>query len=190
MHGAQRSPRTILAKWLDPVQFHALMSSQTDRINAALDGRYRIERELGAGGMATVYLAEDVRHHRQVAVKVLRPDLAATLGPDRFLREIELAAQLTHPHILPLFDSGDADGVPFFVMPLVQGASVETVQAGAGATVRYGIAGDDVELVLLGISGADETGGGAGALLYRTAGESDWRETTLPPLEFRLLETL
>ena len=100
------------------------MSSATERINTALEGRYRIERELGAGGMATVYLAEDLKHHRKVAVKVLRPDLAATLGPDRFLREIELAAQLTHPHILPLHDSGEADGFLFYVMPYIKGESL------------------------------------------------------------------
>jgi Tol biopolymer transport system component/tRNA A-37 threonylcarbamoyl transferase component Bud32 len=90
----------------------------------ALADRYRVERELGQGGMATVYLAEDVRHRRKVAVKVLRPELAASMGPDRFLREIEIAAQLQHPHILPLLDSGDADGFLFYVMPYVQGESL------------------------------------------------------------------
>jgi serine/threonine protein kinase len=84
-----------------------------DRLAAALADRYRIERELGQGGMATVYLAEDVRHRRKVAVKVLRPELAASMGPDRFLREIEIAAQLQHPLFLPLLDSGDADGFLF-----------------------------------------------------------------------------
>ena len=86
------------------------MTDQLERLKAALSDRYVIERELGAGGMATVYLAEDLKHHRKVAIKVLRPELAATLGPQRFLREIEVAARLTHPHILPLHDSGDADG--------------------------------------------------------------------------------
>ena len=81
------------------------MSDPITRLNAALEGRYTIEREIGAGGMATVYLAEDVRHHRTVALKVLRPDLAATLGPERFLREIEIAAGLTHPHIIPLHET-------------------------------------------------------------------------------------
>jgi serine/threonine-protein kinase len=71
--------------------------------------RYRIQRELGSGGMATVYLVEDLKLHRQVALKVLRPELAAALGPERFLREIEIAAKLHHPHILPLHDSGEAD---------------------------------------------------------------------------------
>jgi serine/threonine-protein kinase len=82
------------------------MAEIVDRLNAALADRYLLERELGQGGMATVYLAQDLKHHRPVALKVLRPELAATLGPDRFLREIEIAAQLHHPHILPLYDSG------------------------------------------------------------------------------------
>src|SRR4029453_16470062 len=88
------------------------------RLTTALADRYRIERELGQGGMATVYLAEDLKHHRKVAVKVLRPELADVLGPDRFLREIEIAANLRHPHILPLYDSGEAGGFLFYVMPL------------------------------------------------------------------------
>ncbi len=87
----------------------------------ALAGRYTIERELGQGGMATVYLARDLRHERLVALKVLRPELAASLGPERFLREIKLAAQLQHPHILPLHDSGEADGFLYYVMPFVEG---------------------------------------------------------------------
>ncbi len=95
-----------------------------DRVKSALSGRYAIEREVGAGGMATVYLAEDVKHHRKVAVKVLRPELAATLGPDRFFREIEIAAQLQHPHILPLLDSGEAEGFLYYVMPFVEGESL------------------------------------------------------------------
>ena len=86
------------------------MTDALSRLTAALSDRYTIEREIGAGGMATVYLAEDVKLHRKVALKVLRPELAAALGPERFLQEIEIAAQLTHPHILPLHDSGDADG--------------------------------------------------------------------------------
>ncbi len=94
------------------------------RLSAALADRYTIERELGAGGMATVYLAEDVKHRRKVAVKVLRPELAAAIGPDRFLREIEIAAKLTHPHILSLHDSGEADGLLFYVMPYVEGESL------------------------------------------------------------------
>ncbi|MGD0483838.1 MAG: protein kinase, partial [Gemmatimonadales bacterium] len=81
-----------------------------DTLRAALADRYAIERELGQGGMATVYLAHDLRHDRSVALKVLRPDLAATLGPDRFLREVRIAANLQHPNILPVHDSGEAGG--------------------------------------------------------------------------------
>src|SRR4051812_8555780 len=97
-----------------------------DRLSSTLSERYRIERELGRGGMATVYLAEDVRHHRKVAVKVLHPELSAVIGSERFLKEIELTAALQHPHILPLFDSGEADGLLFYVMPFVEG---ETLRA-------------------------------------------------------------
>jgi len=93
---------------------------------AALADRYRIERELGAGGMATVYLAEDLKHHRQVAVKVLHPELAAVLGAERFLAEIRTTANLQHPHILPLHDSGQADGLLFYVMPYVEGETLRT----------------------------------------------------------------
>jgi len=94
------------------------------RLAEALRDRYRLERELGRGGMGAVYLAEDLKHHRKVAVKVLRPDLAASLGTDRFLREIELAAQLQHPAILPLHDSGQADAYVFYIMPYVEGESL------------------------------------------------------------------
>jgi serine/threonine-protein kinase len=94
------------------------------RLTTALADRYRIERELGQGGMATVYLAYDVKHDRKVAVKVLRPELAASLGSERFLREIRIAAQLSHPHILPLHDSGETDGFLFYVMPYVDGESL------------------------------------------------------------------
>ena len=93
---------------------------------AALAERYRVERELGAGGMATVYLAEDVKHHRKVAIKVLHAELSAILGPERFLKEIELTASLQHPHILPLFDSGSADGLLYYVMPYVDGETLRT----------------------------------------------------------------
>ena len=81
-------------------------------LNRALSGRYQIDREIGQGGMATVYLARDLRHDRKVALKVLRPELAAILGADRFLKAIEVTANLQHPHILPLFDSGEAGGGP------------------------------------------------------------------------------
>jgi serine/threonine-protein kinase len=95
-----------------------------DRLTAALAGRYTLERELGSGGMATVYLAEDLKHGRKVAVKVLRPELAALLGPERFSREIEIAARLNHPHIISLYDSGEAEGFLFYVMPCIQGESL------------------------------------------------------------------
>ncbi len=100
------------------------MTDQLSRVTAALANRYRVEREIGGGGMATVYLAEDLKHHRHVAVKVLRPDLAAALGPERFLREIEIAAQLQHPNILPLLDSGEAGGFLYYVMPFIEGRSL------------------------------------------------------------------
>src|SRR5687768_7755737 len=95
-----------------------------EKLKEALESRYTIIRELGKGGMATVYLAEDLRHGREVAVKVLHPDLASALGADRFLREIRLAARLNHPRILPLFDSGEAGGFLYYVMPYVDGESL------------------------------------------------------------------
>jgi len=105
----------------------------TTHLSAALADRYRIERELGAGGMATVYLAQDLKHDRKVAVKVLRPELAQAIGGDRFLREINIAAQLQAPHILPLLDSGEADGLLFYVMPFVDGVSLRDRLATGGA---------------------------------------------------------
>ena len=98
--------------------------NQAEHLKAALADRYLIEREIGSGGMATVYLAQDLRHERQVAVKVLDPDLAQSLGAERFLREIKTAANLTHSHILPLHDSGEADGFIFFVMLFVAGGAL------------------------------------------------------------------
>ena len=94
------------------------------RLNAALEGRYRIGRELGEGGMATVYLADDLKHERKVALKVLKPELAAVVGADRFLAEIRTTANLQHPHILGLHDSGEANGLLFYVMPYVEGESL------------------------------------------------------------------
>jgi serine/threonine-protein kinase len=95
-----------------------------DRLKTALADRYAIEREIGAGGMATVYLAEDLKHHRKVAVKVLRPELAAILGAERFLKEIEVTANLQHPNILPLYDSGEADTFLYYVMPFIEGETL------------------------------------------------------------------
>ena len=106
------------------------------RLQAALEDRYTIERELGSGGMAVIYLAHDIKHERKVAVKVLRPELAASIGVDRFLREIKITANLRHPHILPLLDSGVAEEQPsarppdrppaflYYVMPYVEGESL------------------------------------------------------------------
>ena len=102
------------------------MTDTVSRLSTALAGHYRIERELGQGGMATVYLAEDLKHERKVAVKVLRPDLSASLGSERFLREIRIAAQLQHPHVLTVFDSGEAGGFLYYVMPYIEG---ETLRA-------------------------------------------------------------
>ncbi len=100
------------------------MNDSLDRLASTLSDRYAIEREIGAGGMATVYLAEDMKHGRKVAVKVLRAELSSSLGTVRFLREIEIASKLTHPHILPLHDSGEANGRLYFVMPFVEGESL------------------------------------------------------------------
>jgi eukaryotic-like serine/threonine-protein kinase len=110
--------------------------STIERLAAALADRYRIERELGAGGMATVYLAEDLKHRRRVAVKVLKPELAAVLGADRFVQEITTTAALQHPHILPLFDSGEADGFLFYVMPFIDG---ETLRAKLDRETQLGV---------------------------------------------------
>src|SRR2546426_709151 len=101
-----------------------MVTDPIPRLQAAVAGRYTIERELGRGGMATVYLAQDLKHRRAVAIKVLAPELAAALGRERFLREIETAAGLSHPHILPLHDSGEADGFLYYVMPYVAGESL------------------------------------------------------------------
>jgi serine/threonine-protein kinase len=100
------------------------MTDQLAVLSAALQGRYTIEKQVGEGGMATVYRAMDLKHHRPVAIKVLRPELSRTIGTERFLREIELAAQLQHPHVVPVYDSGAADGVLYYVMPFIEGESL------------------------------------------------------------------
>jgi len=116
------------------------MPSSLEALRAALAGRYEIDREIGHGGMATVYLARDAKHKRQVAVKVLHPELAATIGPERFVREIEISAGLTHPHILPLFDSGQADGCLYYVMPYIEGESLrERLDRDGKLSVEEGI---------------------------------------------------
>jgi serine/threonine protein kinase/Tol biopolymer transport system component len=112
------------------------MSDMNERLAVALADRYRLERELGQGGMATVYLAADLKHDRQVAIKVLRPELAAVLGADRFVQEIKTTAALSHPHILPLFDSGEADGFLYYVMPYIEG---ETLREKLNRETQLGI---------------------------------------------------
>jgi len=112
------------------------VTTAPDRLSAALADRYKIERELGQGGMATVYLAHDVKHDRQVAVKVLRPELAAVIGAERFVQEIKTTANLQHPHILPLFDSGTADSFLFYVMPYIEG---ETLRGKLDRETQLGI---------------------------------------------------
>ena len=117
------------------------MADSLDRLKTALADRYAIERELGAGGMATVYLAHDVKHDRKVAVKVLRPELSAVLGAERFLNEIKVTANLQHPNILALYDSGEADTFLYYVMPFVEGESLRSKlnrekQLGIEETIR------------------------------------------------------
>ncbi len=112
------------------------MSGVPERLSAALADRYRIERELGAGGMATVYLAADLKHDRRVALKVLKPELAAVLGAERFVVEIKTTASLSHPHILPLFDSGTAEGFLYYVMPFIEG---ETLRDKLNRETQFGV---------------------------------------------------
>ena len=112
------------------------MPEAVERLSAALADRYKIERQLGAGGMATVYLAQDLKHDRKVALKVLRPELAAVLGAERFVVEIKTTAALQHPHILPLFDSGTADGFLYYVMPYIEG---ETLRDKLNRVTQFGI---------------------------------------------------
>src|SRR5512134_1598796 len=112
------------------------MTAVPPRLTTALADRYRIERELGAGGMATVYLAQDLKHARKVAIKVLRPELAAVLGAERFVQEIKTTAALSHPHILPLFDSGEAAGFLYYVMPYIEG---ETLREKLNRETQFGV---------------------------------------------------
>ena len=100
------------------------MTDPLDRLRSALGDRYELERQVGEGGMAVVYRAKDLKHERNVAIKVLRQELSVSLGADRFLREIRVAANLQHPNILGLYDSGEADGLLFYVMPFVEGESL------------------------------------------------------------------
>ena len=125
--------------------------SLIDRLNEALEGRYHVEREIGRGGMATVYLADDLRHERQVALKLLRPELAAAVGPERFLAEIRTTARLQHPQILPLFDSGTTNDSVFYVMPYVEG---ETLRERLDREQRLPVA----EVVRVGVTVAEALG--------------------------------
>src|SRR3954463_9332411 len=128
--------RRVPAMWQSPpwcrshlpgsriVSVRSAMTDTQSHLTAGLADRYRLERELGAGGMATVYLAYDLRHERKVAIKVLKPELSAVIGAERFLREIKTIATLQHPHILGLIDSGEVNGTAYYVMPFVEGESL------------------------------------------------------------------
>jgi non-specific serine/threonine protein kinase len=176
------------------------MLQALDHLNAALTGRYSVEREVGAGGMAVVYLAEDLKHHRRVAIKVLKPELAATIGADRFLREIEIAARLNHPHILPLFDSGAAGDLLYYVMPFVTGESLRSlldrqrqlsvddalrlareIASGIGYAHQQGIVHRDIKpaniLLTDGIALVADFGIARALRGARSAGETDARHT-------------
>ena len=109
------------------------MDDSLERLSAALAGRYTIESRAGQGGMATVYRAMDQKHHRLVAIKVLRPELSATVGSERFLREIDMSARLQHPHIVPVYDSGDANGILYYVMPSSKENRCATGSPGKGS---------------------------------------------------------
>src|SRR5215212_894706 len=102
------------------------MSDEVARVTSAVADRYQIDREIGRGGMATVYLARDIRHNRNVALKVLNPELGAVLGVERFLAEIRVTANLQHPNLLPLFDSGEVNGLLYYVMPYIEGETLRT----------------------------------------------------------------
>jgi eukaryotic-like serine/threonine-protein kinase len=172
---------------------------------AALTGRYQVLRELGTGGMATVYLAADVKHGRQVAVKVLHPDLAAAIGSARFMREIEIAARLTHPHILPLFDSGEAGGFLYYVMPFVAGESlrqrllrttrlpvpdavriVDQVSSALAYAHQQGVVHRDIKPENILLSGDQAVVADFGiARAVQVAGENGWLKRALRSRNFR-----
>src|SRR5438309_1218934 len=125
--GARQTPgATVLRRRQVTQSGGSRHMSHTDQLNAALAGRYRVERRVGVGGMATVYSARDVKHDRRVALKVLKPELGAVLGTERFLAEIRVTANLQHPNLLPLFDSGEAEGLLFYVMPFVDGETLRS----------------------------------------------------------------
>ena len=128
------------------------MTIDSERLTSVLADRYRILRELGQGGMATVYLAEDIKHDRKVALKVLKPELAAVLGAERFVIEIKTTAALQHPHILPLFDSGTADGFLYYVMPFIDGES----RGGVSALASLTRASAGIHLTVNGVPGSEK----------------------------------
>jgi hypothetical protein len=128
------------------------MPDLLDQLQHALRGRYTIERELGRGGMATAYLAQDVRHGRRVAIKVLHPELAAVIGADRFLVEITTTANLQHPHILGLIDSGEVGGIPYYVMPLRRVFSLTAGQSNPGRAMTTRTRSATPAFILAGIS--------------------------------------
>src|SRR5690242_16454888 len=121
----------------------------TDQLNTALAGNYTIERRIGAGGMAVVYLARDLKHNRHVALKVLNPELGAVLGLERFAAEIEVTAKLHHPNLLPLFDSGEAGGLLYYTMPFIEG---ETLRGRLARERQFGI--DEAVHVAVAVCGA------------------------------------
>ena len=164
------------------------MTDVVARLNAALSGRYRVERQLGEGGMATVYLAEDLKHERRVALKVLKPELAAAVGAERFLAEIKTTAKLQHTHILPLHDSGTADGLLFYVMPHVEGESLadrldreHQLPVDQAVRIATNVAGGEVREILTGTMACYAA---TGHVVYATA------EGTLmaAPFDVRRLE--
>ena len=147
------------------------MTEVRETLQRSLGGAYRVERELGAGGMATVYLAHDIRHERDVAIKVLHPDLGAALGGERFLSEIRTTARLQHPHILPLLDSGSANGLLFYVMPLVTG---ETLRSRLQREMQLPV--DDLTTAITAVNTPDKISAWAfraRGLAYASLGQSD-----------------
>jgi hypothetical protein len=160
-----------------------------DQLQRALGAAYRIKRELGQGGMSTVFLAEDLKHQRKVAVKALRPELAAALGPDRFTREIRIAARLQHPHILPLLDSGESQGLLWYVMPyplaLPKGAPVSARLARPVSTGNQIIESFDVSSDGQWLAFDTDRNGAADIYRRPLAGGEEERLTTDPADDFQ-----
>src|SRR5437870_9949518 len=184
------------------------MSAVPELLTQSLADRYRIERELGRGGMATVYLAHDVKHDRPVALKVLRPELAQVLGPDRFLREIRLCARLQHPHIVVVHDSGDADGQLWFTMPYVEGETLRTrllrekqlpvadalritreVADALHYAHQHGVIHRDIKPENILLSGSVTPDGGSSGGYHALVADFGIARALLPPAEERLTES-